>query len=201
MKKAVLSVLFGLMLVPFALGQGYDIGDEAMNFRLKNVDGSYVSLSDYSDEKGAIVIFTCNHCPYAQAWEQRIINIDKKFDPKGYPVIAIQPNDPELQPQDSYENMKKRAKKKNYTFPYLIDETQQVYRAYGATATPHVFVLENESGDFMVRYIGTIDDNYKDANKVEKRYLASAVNALLEGEKPDPQKTKAIGCSIKDKDK
>jgi peroxiredoxin len=201
MKKAVLSVLFGLMLVPFALGQGYDIGDEAMNFRLKNVDGSYVSLSDYTDEKGAIVIFTCNHCPYAQAWEQRIINIDKKFDPKGYPVIAIQPNDPELQPQDSYENMKKRAKKKNYTFPYLIDETQEVYRTYGATATPHVFVLENESGDFMVRYIGTIDDNYKDADKVEKRYLASAVNALLEGKKPDPQKTKAIGCSIKDKDK
>lgn len=201
MKKAVLSILFGLMLVPFALGQGYDIGDEAMNFRLKNVDGSHVSLSDYTDEKGAIVIFTCNHCPYAQAWEQRIINIDKKFDPKGYPVIAIQPNDPELQPQDSYENMKKRAKKKNYTFPYLIDETQEVYRTYGATATPHVFVLENESGDFMVRYIGTIDDNYKDADKVEKRYLASAVNALLEGEKPDPQKTKAIGCSIKDKDK
>lgn len=201
MKKAVLSILFGLMLVPFALGQGYDIGDEAMNFRLKNVDGSHVSLSDYTDEKGAIVIFTCNHCPYAQAWEQRIINIDKKFDPKGYPVIAIQPNDPELQPQDSYANMKKRAKKKNYTFPYLIDETQEVYRTYGATATPHVFVLENESGDFMVRYIGTIDDNYKDADKVEKRYLASAVNALLEGEKPDPQKTKAIGCSIKDKDK
>lgn len=201
MKKAVLSILFGLMVVPFALGQGYDIGDEAMNFRLKNVDGSYVSLSDYQDEEGAIVIFTCNHCPYAQAWEQRIIRIDQQFDPKGYPVVAIQPNDPELQPQDSYENMKKRAKEKNYTFPYLIDQTQEVYRTFGATATPHVFVLENESGDFIVRYIGTIDDNYKDADQVEKKYLASAVKALLNGEEPDPQKTKAIGCSIKDKKK
>lgn len=201
MKKTVLSILFGLMIVPFALGQGYDIGDEAMNFRLKNVDGSYVSLSDYQNEKGAIVIFTCNHCPYAQAWEQRIIQIDKQFDPKGYPVVAIQPNDPELAPGDSFENMKKRARKKNYTFPYLMDETQEVYRTFGATATPHVYVLENEGKDFIVRYIGTIDDNYKDADKVEKKYLAGAVNALLKGEKPEPQKTKAIGCSIKDKKK
>lgn len=201
MKKTVLSILFGLMVVPFALGQGYDIGDEAMNFRLKNVDGSYVSLSDYQDEKGAIVIFTCNHCPYSQAWEQRIIQIDKQFDPKGYPVVAIQPNDPKLAPGDSFENMKKRAGKKNYTFPYLMDETQEVYRTFGATATPHVYVLENEGKDFIVRYIGTIDDNYKDADKVEKKYLASAVNALMNGEKPEPQKTKAIGCSIKDKEK
>ena len=201
MKKTVLSILFGLMLVPFALGQGYDIGDKAMNFRLKNVDGSYVSLSDYQDEKGAIVIFTCNHCPYAQAWEERIIQIDKQFDPKGYPVVAIQPNDPELAPGDSFENMKKRASQKNYPFPYLMDETQEVYRTYGATATPHVYVLENEGKDFIVRYIGTIDDNYKDADKVEKKYLASAVKALLNGKDPEPQKTKAIGCSIKDKKK
>jgi len=201
MKKAVLSILFGLMVVPFALGQGYDIGDKAMNFRLKNVDGSYVSLSDYQDEKGAIVIFTCNHCPYAQAWEERIIQIDNQFDPKGYPVVAIQPNDPELAPGDSFDNMKKRASQKNYPFPYLMDETQEVYRTYGATATPHVYVLENEGKDFIVRYIGTIDDNYKDADKVEKKYLASAVKALLNGKTPEPQKTKAIGCSIKDKKK
>ncbi|HKL37387.1 MAG TPA: thioredoxin family protein, partial [Bacteroidales bacterium] len=149
MKKAVLSILFGLMVVPFALGQGYDIGDKAMNFRLKNVDGSYVSLSDYQDEKGAIVIFTCNHCPYAQAWEERIIQIDNQFDPKGYPVVAIQPNDPELAPGDSFDNMKKRASQKNYPFPYLMDETQEVYRTYGATATPHVYVLENEGKDFI----------------------------------------------------
>ena len=194
-----MTFLFALILIPFAFGQGYDIGDQAMNFRLKNVDGDYVSLSDYDDEKGAIVIFTCNHCPYAQAWEQRIIGIDKQFDSKGYPVIAIQPNDPELSPGDSFEHMKKRAERKNYPYPYLLDETQEVYRTFGATKTPHVYVLENTSGNFIVRYIGAIDDNYKDADQVEQEYLADAVYALLNGEKPDPQKTKAIGCSIKDK--
>lgn len=201
MKKTAMTILWALMIIPFAFGQGYDIDDKALNFRLKNVNGSQVSLSDYEDEKGAIVIFTCNHCPYAQAWEQRIIGIDKQFEPRGYPVIAIQPNDPELSPGDSFENMKKRADRKNYPFPYLLDETQEVYRTFGATKTPHVFVLENESGDFVVRYIGAIDDNYKDADKVEKPYLADAVNALLNEQKPDPQKTKAIGCSIKDKNK
>ncbi|HKL38208.1 MAG TPA: thioredoxin family protein [Bacteroidales bacterium] len=198
MKKTVLTFLFGLMLLPLAMGQGYDIGDKAMNFKLKNVDGSHVSLSDYENEKGVIVIFTCNHCPYAQAWENRIIKLDKQFDPEGYPVVAIQPNDPKLQPEDSFENMKKRAKAKGYTFPYLMDETQEVYRTYGATKTPHVYLLENEPNGFIVRYIGAIDDNYKDADQVEEKFLASAVKALLNGNKPSPEKTKAIGCSIKD---
>ena len=198
MKKLALTILFGLLVVPHVMAQGYDIGDKAMNFNLKNVDGSHVSLSDYKDEKGVIVIFTCNHCPYAQAWEDRIIQIDKQYDKRGYPVVAIQPNDPKLSPGDSFENMKKRANEKNYTFPYLLDETQEVYRTYGAEKTPHAFVLENQSGDFVVKYIGTIDDNYKNANEVEKKYLATAVDALLNGNNPEPAKTKAIGCSIKD---
>jgi len=201
MKKFALTILFGLLVVPYVMAQGYDIGDKAMNFRLKNVDGSYVSLSDYKDEKGVIVIFTCNHCPYAQAWEDRIIQIDKQFDKRGYPVVAIQPNDPELAPGDSFENMKERADRKNYPFPYLLDKTQKVYRTYGAQRTPHAFVLKNKSGDFMVQYIGTIDDNYKNPQAVENKYLASAVTALLSGNEPKPAKTKAIGCSIKDKNK
>jgi peroxiredoxin len=199
MKKILLTLLLGALSASFAVSQSYDIGDKAMNFNLKNVDGSYVSLSDYSDEKGVIVIFTCNHCPYAKAYEQRILNIDKRFDPKGYPVVAINPNDPKLVPEDSFENMKKRAKNKNYTFPYLIDAKQEVYKAYGATNTPHVFVLENNQGNFVVQYIGTIDNNYKNPDKVTKTYLADALQALLNGDEPDPAKTKAIGCSIKDK--
>ena len=199
MKKFLMTLLLGAMMTPFAISQGYDIGDEAMNFNLKNIDGTYVSLSDYSDEKGVIVIFTCNHCPYAQAYEQRIIEIDKKFDPQGYPVVAINPNDPELVPEDSFENMKKRASQKDYSFPYLIDAEQKVYKAYGATRTPHVYVLENQEEGFIVQYIGTIDDNYKDANKVTKTYLADALQALLKGNTPNPRETKAIGCSIKDK--
>jgi peroxiredoxin len=199
MKKILLILLLSALAAPFAISQGYDIGDEAMNFNLKNVDGNYVSLSDFSDEKGVIVIFTCNHCPYAKAYEQRIIKIDQQFDPKGYPVVAINPNDPKLVPEDSFENMKKRAENKNYTFPYLIDAKQEVYKAYGATNTPHVFVLKNNQGDFTVKYIGTIDNNYKNPDKVTKTYLADAVESLLNGNKPDPAKTKAIGCSIKDK--
>ena len=201
MKKLLLTLLTGILLIPMAMSQGYDIGDKAMNFKLKNVDGSYISLSDYNDEKGVIVVFTCNHCPYAQAWEQRIIDLDKKFESKGYPVVAIQPNDPEMAPGDSFDKMKERAEEKNYTFPYLMDEKQEVYKAYGAERTPHVYVLENKDSEFIVQYIGAIDDNYKDPEAVEKRYTASAVKALLNGQKPDPEKTKAIGCSIKDKDK
>ncbi|MFO8235544.1 MAG: thioredoxin family protein [Bacteroidales bacterium] len=201
MKKIIFTILTGLYLIPMAMSQGYDIGDKATDFELKNVDETHVSLSDYEDEEGVILVFTCNHCPYAKAYEQRIIELDKKFASKGFPVVAIQPNDPELVEEDSFENMQKRAKEKDYSFPYLIDEKQEVYKAYGATHTPHLYILENNNGDFIVQYIGTIDDNYKDEDEVEKRYAADAVKAMLENKTPNPNTTKAIGCTIKDKDK
>jgi peroxiredoxin len=143
------------------------------------------------------VIFTCNHCPYAKAYEDRIIALDKKYKEKGYPVIAINPNDPEVQPEDSFENMQVRAKEKGFTFPYLFDAKQEVYPAYGATKTPHVYLLNKESGKLVVKYIGTIDDNYADEKAVEEKYLANAIDALLKDKMPSPDFTKAIGCSIK----
>jgi peroxiredoxin len=133
------------------------------------------------------------------AYEDRIIEIDKEFRSKGYPVIAINPNDPELVPDDSFEKMKVRAQEKNFPYPYLLDKTQEVYKMYGAKRTPHVYLLNKENGDFIVSYIGTIDDNYKDASAVEKKYLHEAVTALINGKKPNPDFTKAIGCTIKDK--
>jgi len=196
------SILFALMVAfTFTLNaQGYQVGDKASDFSLKNVTGDIISLYDYTDaQNGAIVIFTCNHCPYAKAYEDRIIELDKVFRDKGFPVIAINPNDPELVPEDSFEKMKERAKEKLFTFPYLLDEKQEVYKMYGATRTPHVYLLKKEGQDFKVAYIGTIDDNYKDAAQVSKKYLADAVNALLDNKKPDPDFTKAVGCSIKDK--
>jgi len=200
MKKIVFINLFILALFSQALGQGYVVGDKAENFKLKNVDGEYISLYNYTPaEKGAIVIFTCNHCPYAIAYEDRIIETDQKFRSKGYPVIAINPNDPELVPEDSFEKMQVRAREKSFPYPYLLDKTQEVYKMYGAKRTPHVYLLNKENGDFMVSYIGTIDDNYKDASAVEKQYLDDAVTALLKGDKPNPDFTKAIGCTIKDK--
>ncbi len=183
-----------------ASGAGLNTGDKAPDFKLKNVDGKFVSLSDYSDAKGFIVVFTCNSCPYAKAYQDRINDLDKEFKKKGVPVIAINPNDPEVSPGDSYDKMIERAKEKNYSFPYLFDEKQEVFPAYGATKTPHVYLLKKKGADYVVTYIGAIDDNYKDASQVSKTYLADAVNNMLAGKTPDPTNTKAIGCGIKAKD-
>ncbi len=199
MKKHMLLLAAMLFTAGISFAGGYEIGDKATDFKLKNVDGSWVSLSDYEDAKGFIVIFTCNHCPYAVKYEDRIIELDKKYKSKGYPVIAINPNDPEVQPEDSFENMKVRAEEKGFTFPYLIDDGQEIYPQYGATKTPHVFLLEKESKDLIVRYIGAIDDNYKSADQVEERYVENAVDALLAGNPVPEKETKAIGCSIKTK--
>lgn len=178
---------------------GYTVGDEASDFSLKNVDGKNVSLADYKDAKGYIVIFTCNHCPYAKAYEQRIIDLDKKYSSQGYPVIAINPNDPSIQPEDSYEKMQEVAKAKGYTFPYLIDEGQEVYPKYGATKTPHVFLLNKENGKNIVKYIGAIDDNHEKPEEVKQKYIEIAIDALLAGKNIEQTKTVAIGCTIKDK--
>ncbi|WP_055413471.1 thioredoxin family protein [Nonlabens sp. YIK11] len=176
---------------------GYQIGDVATDFNLKNIDGTYKSLSDYPKAQGYIIIFTCNHCPYSKAYEDRIIAIDKEYKKKGYPVIAINPNNPELYPDDSFENMKKRAKQKGFTFPYLFDENQDIYPQYGATKTPHVFLLKKEGDKNMVRYIGAIDDNHKDASAVKNHFLRDALDALLNNTEVEPKTTVAIGCSIK----
>ncbi|HOK51634.1 MAG TPA: thioredoxin family protein [Bacteroidales bacterium] len=175
------------------------VGDVAPTFNLKNVDGKMVSLDDYRSQKGVIVIFTCNHCPYAKAYEDRIIALDKQYKPKGFPVVAINPNDVSIVPEDSYENMQVRAKEKGFTFPYLYDATQAVANAYGAERTPHVFLLKKSGDKFEVAYIGAIDDNYKDASAVKTRYVEQAIEAILAGKKPEPSTTKAIGCTVKRK--
>jgi peroxiredoxin len=168
-KMAATVVLFGL-LTAFGVKNavsGYQIGDMATDFKLKNVDNKMVSMADYKDAKGFIVIFTCNHCPYAVAYEDRIIALDKKYKKLGYPVIAINPNNPEVQPQDSFELMQVRAKEKKFTFPYLFDEGQHIYPQYGATKTPHVYVLQKTKAGNEVKYIGAIDDNHSDEKAVK----------------------------------
>lgn len=177
--------------------KGYTIGDEATDFKLKDVNGKMVSLSHYKDAKGFIVIFTCNTCPFAVASEQRIVDLDKEFKPKGYPVIAINPNNPKVQPDDTYELMQQKAKEAGFTFPYLYDESQSVYAKYGATKTPHVYLLQKQNGKNIVKYIGAIDDNVRNAAEVKERFLANAVNELLEGKEISVKETKAIGCSVK----
>ncbi len=203
--KILVIVTFVIAVSAFALdkvsnpkmSKGYSIGDVATDFNLKNVDDSFVSLANYEEAKGFILIFTCNHCPYSVAYEDRIIALDKEFKAKGYPVIAINPNNPKAYPGDSFDNMKKRSKEKGFTFPYLFDDGQKIYPLYGATKTPHVYVLENTAEGNVVRYIGAIDNNYKDPDAATAKYVQDAVNALLEGKKVPIEVTKAIGCSIK----
>ncbi|MEO9558144.1 MAG: thioredoxin family protein [Nonlabens ulvanivorans] len=177
--------------------KGYDIGDKATDFNLQNIDEKIVSLKDFNDAEGFIVIFTCNHCPYSVAYEDRIIALDKEFKGQGYPVIAINPNNPESYPEDSFDNMKIRAREKGFTFPYLFDAGQKIYPQYGATKTPHVFLLQKEGADNIVKYIGAIDDNHKDAKAIKNDYLRNAVTDLINGQEIKRTKTVAIGCSIK----
>lgn len=201
--KRYLSLIAPLILFIFVYAQplhqeGYIVGDYATDFSLEGVDGQMVSLKDYKNAKGFILVFTCNTCPYAKMYEQRIIDLHKKFDQKGFPVVAINPNCPERSPGDAMSEMKQRAEDKNFPFAYLQDKSQETTKAYGATNTPHVYILNKEqAGKLKVAYIGTIDNNYKDASKANVHYVEDAVNALLEKQIVPESKTKAIGCSIK----
>jgi peroxiredoxin len=176
---------------------GYKVGDIATDFKLENVDGSMVSLSDYNQAKGFIVIFTCNTCPFSVAYEDRIIALNNMYEAQGYPVIAIMPNNPTASPGDSMDAMKARAKAKSFTFPYLMDKNQEIYPKYGASKTPHVYVLQKTKKGNQVKYIGAIDDNYQHPESVNQKYVENAVNALLEGKPITETHTRAIGCTIK----
>jgi len=179
--------------------RGYNIGDAVMDFSLKNIDGSMVSLSDFEDDKGVILIFTCNHCPYAVMYEDRINDLHNTFADKGYPVLAVNPNDPEVVPEDDMAGMKQRAAEKGFKFPYLFDEGQKIYPVFGATRTPEVYLLKNEGGKMVVAYSGAIDDNHKNADDVKVKYVEDAIEAVINGKNPDPNFTKAVGCTIKTK--
>ncbi len=193
----VLAVLALTVAFTTKAKKGYKIGDKVDNFTLKNIDGKMVSLSDYNDVNGVVVVFTCNHCPYSKMYEDRIIALDKKYKTKGYPVVAINPNDPAVSMGDDFDSMKERAKEKGFTFPYLFDDGQKVFPKFGATRTPHVFILKNDKKDFVLSYIGAIDDNARDASSVNTLYVENAVDDLLAGKSPRQTETKAIGCSIK----
>lgn len=177
---------------------GYKVGDKAADFYLRNIDGKMTSLKDFKNAKGFVIAFTCNTCPFSVANEDRLIAIDQKYKNQGYPVIAINPNDPLVKPGDSFKAMQQRAAEKGFTFPYLEDNEQEVFPKYGATKTPHIYLVQkNSDEDFIVKYIGAIDNSSRDPQAVTKTYLEDALNALLAGKKIEVTETKAIGCSIK----
>ncbi len=197
--KTFLTSLFLVvaLLATAADGPGYHPGDVVQNFTLKNVDGKYVSLKDFRKAKGVIIVFTCNTCPIAKAYEQRVIDLNDRYSKLGYPVIAINPNNPDAQPGDSFEKMQQRAKEKGYQFPYLADPDHIVTRQFGATNTPHIFLLSKGKDGDVVQYVGAID-NDRDGTKADRKlYLEEAIKALQQGVKPATMETKAIGCTIK----
>ena len=206
--KSLLIIVCALVLFSFNLPgtsentaeiNGVGVGDKAPEFKLKNVDGKEYSFDNIKDAngkkpKGYVIVFTCNTCPYAKANEQRLIELHNKFSPKGYPVVAIQPNDPNINPGDSFVAMKENAKEKGFPFLYLIDEEQTVFPKYGATKTPEVFLLDSK---LVVRYHGAIDDSARDAGGVQDKFLEKAIMSVESGKDPNPTNTKAVGCGIK----
>jgi len=173
---------------------GYNVGDKVEDFKLKNIDGNMVSMADYTDAEGFIVIFSCNHCPYSVAYEDRIIDLAAEYNAQNIPVIMINPNDVEQYPEDSFENMIVRAEEKEFNFPYLYDESQEVAHQFGATRTPHVFLINKE---MVLHYLGAIDDSARKPTEVDNKYLRVAIESMQKGMPANPYKTKAVGCSIK----
>lgn len=207
--KKILLLLVAVLVMSFTGHQifkasnpetsGIEIGDKAPEFKLKNIDGKEYSFDNIKDAKGNkpkgyIVVFTCNTCPYAKANEKRLIELHNTYSAKGYPVVAIQPNDPSISPGDSFEAMKKNAKDKGFPFLYLLDETQEVFPQYGATRTPEIYLID---ANRILRYHGAIDDSPRDESAVDQKFLEEAIQALNKGDEVKTKTTKAVGCGIK----
>ena len=196
MKNLFLIVFISSISVFFTVspGVGYQVGDIVKDFEAKNVDGLSIGTKTFPEAKGYVVVFTCNTCPYAQAYQSRINALAKKLDDKSWPLIAINSNDKSMSPGDSFDQMKQVAKSQSYSFPYIYDESQEILRAFGASKTPHFYVLDANK---KVRYIGALDDNADNENAVTKHYVEDAIKAIQNNTDPNPAFTRAIGCSIK----
>ena len=170
------------------------IGSSLPEFNLPAVDGKTYSPSDYNNNKILIVIFSCNHCPYVQAYEERIMNIQKEYANKGVQIVAISSNDAVKYPEDSFKQMKLRSEEKKFNFPYLYDEDQSIAKSFGATHTPEVFVFDEKR---ELAYHGKIDDNWQDESQVKSSYLKNALDEILAGIDVSVPETYSIGCTIK----
>jgi thiol-disulfide isomerase/thioredoxin len=162
--------------------------------KMKNVDGKMLSIADVTGKAGTLVIFTCNHCPFARDWEQRIVELGNSYAAKGIGVILVNANDPTMHADDGYDQMQVHAKNRGMQIPYVVDDTSGVARAFGASITPEAFLFDKAG---KLAYHGTIDDNRQEPDKVKARYLKDALDAVVAGKKPAVGETKGLGCSIK----
>jgi peroxiredoxin len=192
------SLKFTLLIFAFVIiNMAFAPQKQLVNdFSLMNVDGNKVSLANYKDAKGFIIVFTCNHCPFAKLYPPRLNELNNKFKPLGVPLIAISSTDTMMYEEDTYPNMVTKAKEEQFNFPYLFDEMQTVAKNFKAQKTPHAFVIWKENNSWVVKYSGAIDDNGMESNKVTETYAADAVNALLNGKPILTKETKSIGCQI-----
>ncbi|MBI3358488.1 MAG: thioredoxin family protein [Nitrospirae bacterium] len=166
----------------------------APDFNLPGVDGKNYTLNTFSERSVLVVIFSCNHCPYVKAYEDRMIALQGEFQNKGVSFVAINANETEHHPEDTFEKMVIRAREKKFNFPYLRDEDQKVAEGYGAHYTPEIFLLDSKR---RLQYTGKIDDNWQQPNEVRVRYLRDAIVATLAGKPVDSPETHAVGCTIK----
>ncbi|RZK48665.1 MAG: thioredoxin family protein [Pedobacter sp.] len=196
MKKIVLVCMLLFTLGAYAQ-TGYKVGDVVADFKLKNVNNQFVSLTNYPDAKGYIIVFTCNTCPVSKAYQDRIEDLNKTYKPKGYPVIAINTNDPIASPGDSFPKMQELAKQKNTTYPYLEDPDHIYTKLYGAAKTPHTFIVQKTEKGNELMYYGAIDNDQENTNPQKETYVADALELLMKGKKPAVNFTKAVGCTIK----
>lgn len=200
MKQLFTTILAFAFFITNAQVSTITPGTAAPAFTLKNVDNKQVSFENYPSAKGYIVVFTCNTCPVAKAYEDRIIALHKKYAPLGFPVIAINSNDPSLSSGDSFELMQQRAKEKKFSFAYLYDEGQKTTDEYGAKNTPHIFLVKHNSKENMIVYTGAIDNDPENTKSAKENFLEHAISAIMKDKTPEPAVTKAIGgCSIKRK--
>ncbi len=169
-------------------------GDKAIPFELPGVDDRSHTLTDYADREALAVVFTCNHCPYARAWEDRLVQTQADYADRSVQLVAISSNDAERYPDDGFPKMKERAQEKGFNFPYLYDESQEIARAYGAERTPEIFLFDKGG---TLRYHGAVDDSYEDPASVKNAYFRDAFDAVLAGQEPSTSETAPVGCTIK----
>jgi len=195
-KRVVLLGLGGLLALSsaWALKPQDSLPQSVAQVKMLGVDGKEVSLAQLMGEKGLLVIFSCNHCPWVKAWQGRMVALGNEYAKKGVGVVAVNSNDPTAYPEDDLPHMKEQAKEHGYQFPYVVDSTSEVARAFGATRTPEAFLFDAQG---RLVYHGAIDDNAEKPQEVKKTYLADALAALVEGKPIPVAETKALGCSIK----
>jgi peroxiredoxin len=199
LKNFSILLLSIFLISNYFIINGYSIKKnniEIKNFSLKNTDGKYISLTDYKEAKGFIIVFTCNHCPFAKLYPPRFNELNSKYKPLGIPLIAISSTDTIMYEEDNYAKMVQKALIEKFNFPYLFDGEQFVAKNFKAQKTPHAFVIWKENEKWVIKYSGAIDDNGAEPKKVKNHFVGNAVDALLNDKPVEISETKSIGCQI-----